>query len=65
MQGQLTGRPVAVQIESRCGGCHRALTVRADHELRWRTPGLDGTALIFEPSVDWSHFFGPSIIHDY
>ncbi len=65
MQGQLTGRPVAVEIESRCAACHRTLTVRVDQELRWDTPGFNGTPLIFEPSVDWSQFFGTSIIHDY
>lgn len=54
-----------MQIESRCLTCHRALTVRVDQELRWEAPGLDETPLIFEPSVDWSHFFGTSIIHDY
>jgi hypothetical protein len=64
VQGRLTGAPVAVRVDTRCGVCARPIRVDVDQDLRWSTP--DGLRpLIFEPSVDWSRFRAPNILHDY
>ncbi len=65
MQGRLLGKPVAVRIDSRCAVCLVPIAIEVDQDLRWRTPGTSSTPLILEPSVDWSRFAGPSILHDY
>jgi hypothetical protein len=64
VQGRLLGKPVTVRIESRCAACRAPIQIEVDQELRWRAPGMDST-LILEPSVDWSRFVGPSILHAY
>jgi hypothetical protein len=66
VQGRLLGNPVTARIESRCAVCLAPIAIEVDQDLRWRTPGgTSSTPLILEPSVDWSRFAGPSILHDY
>jgi hypothetical protein len=56
---------VTVRIESWCAACRAPIRIEVDQDLRWRTPGLDRAPLILEPSVDWTRFVGPSILHAY
>jgi hypothetical protein len=65
VQGRLTGAPVAVRIASRCATCDRPIDLDVDQDLRWRALDAGLRPLIFEPSVDWSRFHGPHILHDY
>ncbi|HET7824215.1 MAG TPA: hypothetical protein VFK90_02735 [Anaeromyxobacter sp.] len=52
-------------VESPCGLCARPIRIDVDQELRWKASGADLRPLIFEPSVDWSRFAEPSILHAY
>jgi len=36
-----------------------------DSELNWGIKGSDALPLLFVPQIDWEHFEGPDIIHDY
>jgi len=65
VQGRLTGVPVTVRIESRCLACGRPIHLEVDEALRWRSPDTALRPLIMEPSVDWTCFLGPTILHAY
>jgi hypothetical protein len=39
------------------------LTLESD--LEWSVEESDANPLVFEPDVDWGHFKGANIIHDY
>lgn len=54
-----------MRIESRCAACSVPIRVDVDQDLRWRALGESSMPLILEPSVDWTRFVGPSIVHDY
>jgi hypothetical protein len=65
VQGRLIGKPVSVTLASRCAACTAPIRIEIDEELRWRTAREHEAALIFSPSVDWSRFAEPSILHAY
>jgi hypothetical protein len=65
VQGRLTGAPVSVHLESRCALCARPIRLEVDQELRWHAPDPGLRPLIMEPSVDWSCFLEPTILHAY
>jgi hypothetical protein len=65
VQGRLLGKPIAVRVESGCATCARPIRVDVDQDLRWEGPDPGLRPLIMEPSVDWSRFGEPSILHAY
>ena len=65
MQGRLTGGPVLARVESRCAACNASVEITVDGELSWRTTDAALAPVILEPSIDWSRFAGPNILHDY
>ena len=56
---------MAVRVESPCGACGRVIRIEVDQDLRWDVTGPGLRPLIMEPSVDWSRFAEPSILHRY
>ncbi len=56
---------MTVRIASRCAACRAPIRIDVDQDLRWRASGLGSTPLFLEPSVDWTRFVGPSILHAY
>lgn len=56
---------MTVRIESRCAACTRPILIDVDQDLRWAAPGVGTDPLILEPSIDWSRFCEPSILHAY
>lgn len=65
MQGRLLERPAEVRVESACAACARIIRIDVDQDLRWEVPKPGLRPLILEPSVDWSRFGEPSILHTY
>jgi hypothetical protein len=65
VQGRLLDRPVVVRVESPCGACGRVVRIEVDQDLRWDVTGPGLRPLIMAPSVDWSRFAEPSILHRY
>jgi hypothetical protein len=65
VQGRLLGKPFAVRVASDCPTCARRIHIEVDQDLRWEASGAGLRPLIMEPSVDWSRFGEPSILHAY
>jgi hypothetical protein len=65
VQGRLRNENLSVKIESECAHCGKKLHLTLDSELMWSHEEVDANPLVFEPDVDWSHFKGVNIIHDY
>ena len=56
---------MTVRLESPCATCARPIRTDVDQDLRWEARGAAPGVLIAEPSVDWSRFSEPSILHAY
>jgi len=65
VQGQLRNEKISVEIETCCAHCGQDLHLTLDSELKWRIREQDANPLVFEPEIDWAHFQGTTIIHDY
>ena len=65
VEGQLRKKKLAVEIETECAHCRRALHLTIGSDLRWKIHQRDAQPLVFSPTVDWSRFRKPVIIHDY
>ena len=65
MQGRLRNESLSVKIDSECAHCGQKLHLTLDSELKWSVEEVDANPLVFEPDVDWGHFKGANIIHDY
>ncbi len=65
MQGQLTGEPVTVEIETACKHCGQLLHIELDSNLNYRIAEKDAKPLVFMPDIDWQSFREPNIIHAY
>lgn len=65
MQGRLRNENLLVKIDSECAHCGRKLHITLDSELAWSVEESEADPLVFEPDVDWGHFEGSNIIHDY
>jgi hypothetical protein len=65
VQGQLRNEQLLVAIETECVHCGQALHLTIDSDLQWSIQERDADPLVFEPDVDWAHFTGQNIIHDY
>lgn len=65
VQGRLRDEQLSVEIETKCAHCNQGLHLTLDSELHWSVREHDANPLVFEPDVDWQHFEGPNIIHDY
>jgi len=65
VQGRLRNERLSVKIDSECGHCGRKLHLSFDSELAWSVEEGDADPLVFEPDIDWGHFRGANIIHDY
>ncbi|MGE5048468.1 MAG: hypothetical protein ACM3PC_07885 [Deltaproteobacteria bacterium] len=58
-------KPLTVRIESRCAACAGPICIDVDQDLHWDAAAGGPSPLILEPSVDWSRFSEPSILHAY
>ncbi len=56
---------VSGSVASECAACHAAIAFTVDSDFRWRIDGGPSGPLIFQPSIDWTNFRAPTIIHDY
>jgi hypothetical protein len=65
VQGRLRDEYLAVEIETQCAHCGKAMHVDIDSELKYRVRERDARPLMFEPRVDWDTFEEPNIIHAY
>jgi hypothetical protein len=65
VEGQLRKKKLAVEIQTECAHCGRAWHVTIGSALRWQVRERDAQPLVFSPTVDWSRFRKPVIIHDY
>ena len=65
VEGQLRKKKLAVEIETECAHCRRAMHLMIDSDLQWTVQERDAQPLVFSPTVDWSRFRKPVIIHDY
>ena len=65
MQGRLRHEKISVEIETRCAYCGQELHLILDSELKWSIKETGAVPLLFVPEVDWGHFEGSNIIHDY
>ncbi len=65
VEGQLRKKKLAVEIETACAHCRSALHLTIGSDLRWQPGEGDAQPLVFSPTVDWSRFRKPVIIHDY
>ena len=65
MQGRLRNERLSVKIDSECAHCGQNIHLIFDTELAWSVGKNDTDLLVFEPEVDWRHFKGANILHDY
>jgi len=65
VEGQLRKKRLAVEIETACAHCGRALHLTIGSDLRRKVAERGAQPLVFSPTVDWSRFRKPVIIHDY
>ena len=65
MQGRLRDERLSVEIDIVCAHCGQALHLTLDSELNWSIQESDALPLLFVPEIDWKHFEGSDIIHDY
>jgi hypothetical protein len=65
VQGRLRNEKLSVKIDSECAHCGQKLHLTFDSELAWSVEESDADPLVFEPDIDWRHFKGANIIHDY
>ena len=65
VEGQLRRKKLAAEIETACAHCGRALHLTIGSDLRWKVRERHVQPLVFSPTIDWSRFRKPVIIHDY
>lgn len=65
VEGQLRKKKLVVEIETACGHCGRAMQFTIGSDLRWKVRERGAHPLVFSPTIDWSRFRKPVIIHDY
>jgi hypothetical protein len=65
VQGCLRNERLSVNIDSECAHCGQKLHLTFDSELAWSIEESEAVPLVFEPDIDWRHFKGTNIIHDY
>jgi hypothetical protein len=65
VQGRLRHEKLSIEIETACAHCDQGLHLMLDSELQCSVKEPEATPLLFVPDVDWAHFTGPNIIHDY
>jgi len=65
VQGRLRNERLSVKIDSECAHCGQKIHLTFDSELKWSVEENDAEPLVFEPDIDWGHFKGANIIHDY
>ena len=58
MQGRLRNERLSVKIDSECAHCGQNIHLAFDSELAWSVGENN-------PDIDWGHFKGTNIIHDY
>jgi hypothetical protein len=64
VQGQLTGTPITVEIDSACAHCGEPLHLATDGERMLSVPA-GAAPLVFAPLVDFRRLRAPSIIDDF
>jgi hypothetical protein len=65
VQGRLRNERLSVKIDSECAHCGQEIHLTFDSELAWSVQESNADPLVFEPDIDWGHFKGANIIHDY
>ncbi len=63
VEGRLRNQPVSATIQTSCGHCGQAAEFVLDSELTIRAGKAPG--LLFHPTIDWSSFDEPNIIHGF
>ena len=65
VQGRLRGERVWASVRSGCAACQADLAFTVDSDFRWSIDRGPTSPLVFEPSIDWASFGGPTIVNDY
>lgn len=65
MQGRLLGKDLEVLIETSCVHCEKRIELSVSSDLDCEVLSSGAGPFVFEPSIDWSTFKAPNIIHDY
>ena len=65
MQGQLRKETLAVTIDTQCAHCDRSLQITVASDMDIKVRDRNAEPLVFMPTIDWTRFREPNIIHAY
>jgi len=65
VQGRLRNKHLSVEIKSECGDCGRRMRFEVTSDLKFKVVEGGKAPLLFEPSIDWTKFVEPNIVHAY
>ena len=65
MKGQLDGAEVSAELITQCAHCASELHIHLDQDLNHEVRSEGARPLYLEPSIDWTDFNEPNILHAY